>query len=277
MRQLITTLLSCIILGLTSFAQDENSDEPVNNIFQGTRLVNEHSVNLVEKGKLHLQIQHRFGEIDGGFYELFGLDQASMRLGFVYGFGKNLNVGIGRSSFMKTYDVFGKYRIVQQTIDFPLTVAVTTAGSVPTLRDFFPEEYDNFGDKASGNIQLHVAKTMGIVGIQITPGYLSTGYLLSEGENLSLVTAGFAGSVKISKDVSANLEYLTHFDSDFTAEKPLSLGVDIETGGHLFQLMLSNSQRMFTKGLYTNTFGDWTEGTVYFGFNLIREFRIKYY
>lgn len=269
-------LILATLLIFPVYAQDDE-EESVKNVFQGTRFVNEHSVNLVEKGKLHLQIQHRFGQIDGGFYELFGLDQAAMRLGFVYGFGDNLNIGIGRSSFMKTYDAFGKVQIVEQTTDFPVTIAATVAGSVPTLRDYFPEEHDNFGDKLSGNVQLHVAKTIGIVGLQVSPGYLSTGYLLSEGENLSLVTAGFAGSVKISKDVSANLEYLTHFDSDFTAEKPLSLGVDIETGGHLFQLILSNSQRMFTKGLYTNTFGDWTEGELYFGFNLIREFRIKYY
>ncbi|MFW6277262.1 MAG: DUF5777 family beta-barrel protein [Prolixibacteraceae bacterium] len=269
-------LLLSMLSGLVLQAQD-NEDKSVTNAFQGTRFVNEHSVNLVEKGKLHLQIQHRFGEIGGGVYELFGLDQAAMRLGFVYGFGKNLNIGIGRSSFMKTYDAFGKYRVVQQTTEFPLTVAITAAGSMPALRDYFPEEYDNFGDKFSGNLQLHLAKTMGILGLQISPGYLSTGYQLSEGENLSLFTTGFAGSVKISKDVSANLEYLTHFNADYSSEKPLSLGVDIETGGHLFQLILSNSQRMFTKGLYTNTFGDWTEGKIYFGFNLIREFRIKYY
>ena len=274
--QKLIFLLSGILFIFSVNAQD-NEDKKIEQAFQGTRFVNEHSVNLVEKGKLHLQIQHRFGEIDGGFYELFGLDQAAMRLGFVYGFGNNWNVGIGRSSFMKTYDAFGKVQIVRQTTDFPVTVAFTAAGSVPTLRDYFPGEYNNFSDKFSGNLQLHVSKTIGIVGLQVSPGYLSTGYLLSESENLSLFTAGFAGSVRISKKVSANLEYLTHFDSGYSSEKPLSLGVDVETGGHLFQLILSNSQRMFTKGLYTNTFGDWTEGTVYFGFNLIREFRIKYY
>jgi len=277
MKQFIITLLSCIFLSASSFAQEENSDEPIDNVFQGTRLVNEQSANMVEKGKLNFLIQHRFGKIDGGFYELFGLDQAAMRLGFEYGFGNNFTAGFGRSSYMKTYDVYGKVRVAQQTTSFPLTIAATVAGSIPTLKDYFPSDYDNLTDKLSTNVQVHLAKTIDIVGIQISPGYLTTGYQLTEGENVSLFTTAFAGSVKLSKKVTANVEYMAHFNSDYDTNKPLSLGVDLETGGHLFQLILSNSQRMFTKGLYTNTFGDWTDGTIYFGFNLIREFRIKYY
>ncbi|HKJ78145.1 MAG TPA: DUF5777 family beta-barrel protein [Prolixibacteraceae bacterium] len=270
------TLFTCAFIWSNVGAQNNDPVEPIDNIFQGTRLVNEQSANLVEKGKLNLLIQHRFGEIDGGFYELFGLDQAAMHLGFEYGFGHDFTAGFGRSSYMKTYDVYGKFRFAQQTTNFPLTIAIIAAGSIPTVKDYFPSNHSDLTDKLSGNVQLLFAKSIDAVGIQISPGYLTTGYLLSEGEKVSLFTTAFAGSVKLSKKVTANLEYLAHFNSDFNSDKPLSLGVDIETGGHLFQLVLSNSQRMFTKGLYTNTFGDWTDGTLFFGFNLIREFRIKY-
>jgi len=271
------TWVTLLILGsLFRFASAQENNE-VNNTFQGTRLVNEQSANLTDKGKLVLFIQHRFGEIDGGLYQLFGLDQATMRLGFEYGFGHNLNLGFGRSTFMKTYDVYGKYRLFGQTENFPLTMVISATGSIPTIRNVFPEQYNNFSDKLSGNVQLHMAKRIGNVGLQISPGFLSTGYIPTENDNFSMFTLGLAGSVRITDKVSANIEYLPHFDSDLESTKPLSLGVDVDTGGHIFQLILSNSQQFITKGLYTSSRGDWTEGTVFFGFNLIREFRIKYY
>lgn len=256
------------------FGQEETE---IDNTFQGSILVNEQSANLTERGKLLMLIQHRFGEIDGGLYQLFGLDQATMRLGFEYGFGENLNFGFGRNTFMKTYDVYGKYRLARQSDSFPFTLVTTVGGSVPTIRDIFPDEHNSFSDKLSGNVQLHIAKTMGKLGLQISPGYLSTGYLLSESKNLSIFTLGLAGSVRLSKKVSVNVEYLEHFNDDLDASKPLSLGVDVDTGGHLFQLILSNSQKFITQNLNTASRGDWTDGTLYFGFNLIREFRIKYY
>lgn len=248
----------------------------IENAFQGTRFVNEQSVNLADHGGLLLFIQHRFGEIDGGLYQLFGLDQATMRLGFEYGLGKHLNVGFGRSTYMKTYDVYVKGRIASQTEAFPLSIALVAAGSVPTLRNF-PENKNNFSSKFSGNIQLLLAKTIGPVGLQISPGYLKTGYMLFEEKDVSTFTAGLAGSVRISSKVSANLEYLHPFTDELPGSNPLSLGVDIDTGGHLFQLILSNSQQIFTQGLYSATRGNWGDGKLFFGFNLIREFRIKYY
>jgi hypothetical protein len=268
----ILFLLSSAVLS----AQEEEKNYTENS-FQGSRFVNEQSANITEKGKLLMFIQHRFGEIDGGLYQLFGLDQATLRLGFEYGFGENFNLGFGRSTYMKTYDVYGKYRLARQSDSFPLTLAVTAGGSLPTIRDIFPEEYNNFSDKVSGYVQLHIAKTLGSVGVQVSPGYLSTGYLLPENESFSVFTLGMAGSVRISKKVSANIEYLPHFNDELDATKPLSLGVDVETGGHLFQLILSNSQQFITQNLYTASRGDWAEGTLFFGFNLIREFRIKYY
>ncbi|WP_372947919.1 DUF5777 family beta-barrel protein [Mariniphaga sp.] len=258
-------------------AQDESEEvKIIEHAFQGTRFVNEQSVNLADQGELRLYIQHRFGEIDGGLYELFGLDQATMRLGFEYGLGKNLNVGFGRSTYLKTYDVYAKGRIAGQTETFPLSIGLVAAGSIPTLRNF-PDNENNFSSKFSGNIQLLLAKTMGPVGLQVSPGYLKTGYLLFEEKAVSTFTAGFAGSMRISSKVSANIEYLYPFTDKLPGSNPLSLGVDINTGGHLFQLILSNSQQIFTQGLYTATHGNWGDGKLFFGFNLIREFRIKYY
>ena len=276
MKIFLISVLSFLLI-LNSGAQDEMPEvKNINHAFQGTRFVNEQSVNLADHGELRLYIQHRFGEIDGGLYELFGLDLATMRLGFEYGLGKILNVGFGRSTYLKTYDVYAKRRIAGQTETFPLSIALVAAGSIPTLRNF-PENKNNFSSKFSGNFQLLLAKTMGPVGLQVSPGFLKTGYMLFEEKEVSTFTSGFAGSVRISSSVSANIEYLHPFTDELPGSNPLSLGVDIDTGGHLFQLILSNSQQIFTQGIYTATHGNWGDGKLYFGFNLIREFRINYY
>lgn len=270
MRKTILSGLVLLCFGAHLFAQ-----ETVDNTFQGTRLVNGQSANMAEKGELLLMIQHRFGDISGGFYELFGLDQASMRLGFEYGFGNSFNAGIGRSTWLKTFDAFVKGRIVEQSSDFPFSAVVSAGGSLPTLRDYFPEEYDNFSDKASGNVQIHLAKTMGKIGLQVSPGFLKTGFLPEIDQNLSVFTLGTSGSVRISKKVSVNAEYLVPFSEEIKGENAFSVGVDLDTGGHLFQLILSNNQRMFQQGVYTNTTGKWADGNLFFGFNLVREFDIN--
>lgn len=278
MKKTSLVIIVSLIFGFSGSAQEENGEpETIPNIFQGTRLVNEQSANLLDQGKLSLFIQHRFGQIDGGIYELFGLDQATMRLGFEYGLGQNLNVGFGRSSFLKTWDIYSKAAIARQTTEFPLTIAASASAFMPTLRNYYPEENDSFGDKTGWNILLHLARTMNMTALQVSPGYMSTGFLLSENEQLSLITLGLGGSLKISKKVSANVEYLTWFNSELSSNKPLSLGFDIDTGGHIFQLIFSNSQQMFSRALYTHTMGDWSKGDIFFGFNLIREFRLKYY
>ena len=259
-----------------SIAQPDSAEEIIDNNFRGTRFVNEHSVNLAEKGELLFLIQHRFGQIDGGLYELFGLDQATMRLGFEYGVSNHLNIGLGRSSWLKTYDLFVKYRFLQQNSNFPLTLAALAGTSVPTLRNYFPSSEDDLTSKSSAYGQLLAAINLGNTSFQLSPGFMSTGYLPTENRSYSLITTGLAGTVKFSDMVSVNLEYLHWYNSEFSGTKPLSLGLDIHTRGHLFQLILSNSQQMFSQGLYTATMGTWEKGTVYFGFNLIREFRLHY-
>lgn len=266
------------VFALTFFYTIEAQEvEPVKNTFQGNRFINLQSANVAGKNELQMLIQHRFGDISGGFYEFFGLDEASMRIGFEYGFTKNLTVGIGRSTYFKTFDSFLKYRILTQTSVFPLTVTATVAGSFPTLKNAFPEEYSDFSEKASGNIQLHVAKSFKRVGFQLSPGFIGTGYIPNENDSYSFFTLAAAGSVKLSKKVSANVEYLYRFEDKIDYVNPLSLSVDIDTGGHLFQLIVSNTQQMYDQAIITNPTGDWTEGKLYMGFNLIRGFNFKKY
>lgn len=259
-------------------AQDTNLViEPVKNVFQGTRFINLHSANVADKNELQLFIQHRFGDISGGFYEFFGLDESSSRIGLEYGLFNNFNVGLGRSSYMKTFDGFLKYRILTQSATVPLTITATATGSVPTIKDVIPEEYDSFSDKASGNLQLHFAHSFKKLGFQVSPGYIATGFIPVENDKYSFFTLAAGGSAKLSKKVSVNIEYLHRFEDKIDYANPLSASIDIDTGGHLFQIMISNSQQMYDQAIITNPTGDWTEGHLFLGFNLVREFNFKQY
>jgi hypothetical protein len=275
------TKLSATLILLTLFvtpnllAQEE--PEPTKNVFHGTRFINLHSVNVADKYEMQMFIQHRFGNINGGFYELFGLDESSSRFGFEYGLFKNFNVGIGRSTFLKTFDSFLKYRILTQSSSVPLSVTVSAAGSLPTLKDYFPEDYNNFADKASGDVQLHIARSWKAFGLQVSPGYIGTGYIPAESTSYSFFTLGMGGSVRLSKKISVNVEYLHRFEDNIDYLDPLAASVDIDTGGHLFQIMISNTQQMYDQAIITNPTGDWAEGSLYLGFNLVREFNFKKY
>jgi hypothetical protein len=279
MKKIALSILSLLfVVGL--FAQEEEV-KPVKNVFQGTRFINLHSANVPAKNELQMLIQHRFGDISGGFYDFFGLDYASMRLGFEYGITNDLNVGIGRSNYMKTFDSFIKYRILKQSASMPLTLTATVAGSFPTIKDVIPDEYDSFGEKASGDIQFHLARSFKNFGFQVSPGYIGTGYIPDENNvysEHSFFTLGFGGSARLAKKITFNIEYLYRFEDEIENTNPLSASIDIGTSGHLFQIMISNVQQMYDQGIITNPAGgDWTEGHLYLGFNLIRGFNFKKY
>lgn len=269
----ITSIIIILYLGI----QAQNEVKVVKNVFQGTRFINLQSANVVSKYELQMFIQHRFGDINGGFYELFGLDEASMRLGFEYGFTNDFTVGIGRSNFMKTFDSFLKYRLLTQSSSFPLTVTATVAGSFPTIKNVIPDEYSDFSEKASGNIQIHIAKSFEKFGFQISPGFIGTGYIPVENDSYSFFTLAAGGSAKLSKRISLNIEYLQRFEDKIDFVNPLSASVDIKTSGHLFQIVISNAQQMFDQAIITNPSGDWSEGSLYLGFNLIRGFNFNQY
>lgn len=268
-------ILLAFFCSTQAFAQNEA--EPVKNVSQGTRLINLHSANVADKYELQMFIQHRFGDVSGGFYELFGLDESSSRIGFEYGLFNNFNIGIGRSSYMKTFDSFLKYRILSQSSTVPLTVTASVAGSFPTIKDVIPEAFSDFSEKASGDVQLHIARSWKAFGFQVSPGYIGTGYIPVENASYSFFTLGVGGSARLTKKVSVNIEYLHRFEDKIDYVNPLSASVNIDTGGHLFQIMISNAQQMYDQGIIANPAGDWSEGRFYLGFNLVREFNFKQY
>ena len=134
----IMVMLAIAALPFSSSAQIDlfaEKEEPITDkvtaTFKTTRVVNGQSIENVGAGILDFRILHRFGQLSDGAYNLFGLDQASMRLGLDYGITKNWMVGIGRSTFEKQYDAFTKVRLLSQTTggkNFPISVSY--AGTV---------------------------------------------------------------------------------------------------------------------------------------------------
>lgn len=259
---------------LDSLRSDVQKEAKVVRLFQGNLIHGGQSSETPSAGEINFVIQHRFGNITNGFYDMFGLDAATIRLGFEYGINDRFSASIGRSTFEKTYDVGLKTRLMSQDdMNKPLTMTVFVQASVNTLRNIYPENYDNIAGRLSYSGQFMAGRKFGFLSLMLTPTIVYNSYDIRISDNLFYSSLGLGGSIRISDRISITGEYFYGFtDTQFTNYNPLSLGVDIDTGGHLFQLMFSNSTGMFNKALLTNNTGSWLDGDIYFGFNLIRTF-----
>jgi hypothetical protein len=244
--------------------------------FKGLKIVNFESTKLVNENEFYFIVSHRFGSIKNGLDDFFGLDFANTRLHFIYGFTDGFNMSIARSSFNKTYDISGKYRFAQQNESFPVTLVGYSQIAFNTLLDEPVLQREvTLGDRVSFTQQLLISRKLNEnISIQIMPTYFYEGYVDYAPQDNSQFALGFGGRVKLSNRFSLNLDYGWHLNradgSPFV--NPLSIGVDIETGGHVFQLHFTNAQPTFESGFLGNGVGDWGDGNIYFGFNLSRVF-----
>ena len=245
--------------------------------FKGMRVGNGQSTSLPGDGELQMFIGHRFGKISGGFYEFFGLDQATMRMGFDYGFNKWFAAGFGRSTLEKTWDLNVKSRILgQQQGGSPINFTIFVSGSVNTLKNVYPAGNDSFADRLSISVQGPISRKFRRFSLQASPVYLHTFYDPRTAAAVDIFSAGFAASLKLTRFIDLTAEYYHMLlKPSFETTNPFTLGIDIDTGGHLFQLVLTNAQAMYDKGLLSNTIGKWSSGDIYFGFNLVRTFYLK--
>ena len=286
MTKIISAILSFIILlnahlNAQSLLQGmEDSippNEKVSSAFKSTRVINAHSIEMLHKGNLDFRIMHRFGEISSGIKELYGLDQASMRLSFDYGITDNITAGFGRSTYRKELDLFVKTRIIQQStgqkaIPFSLVVA---AGAM-LWNDPYALVKPVFSDRTSYYVQLLAGrKFSSAFSFQISPIIIRSSNPSNPGEDATIFAMGAGARLKVSKRIAITADYHHPFKKfDAIITDPLSLGVDIETGGHVFQLQFSNAVGMNERAYITETRGDFFKGDIRFGFNLSRIFRV---
>ncbi|MEM6344018.1 MAG: DUF5777 family beta-barrel protein [Bacteroidota bacterium] len=287
-------LLIGLILPLNLQAQEDEDDlmamleemeeEPVNYAlatFKGVRLINAHSIEMPGEGVLQMMISHRFGRVNGGAYEFFGLDQANMRLGFEYGIKPWLCVGIGRSNVFKTYDSFLKVRLFRQKSGaetFPFTIVAYSNMAINTLRFTDPSRENFFTSRLNYTHQLMIARKFGErLSLQLMPTMVHRNLVATRAEQNDVFAMGIGGRVKVTRSMTINFEYfyLLPGNTADNFQNSLSIGVDIETGGHVFQLMFTNSVAMSENLFIPQTTGDWLAGDIHLGFNLGRVFTVK--
>lgn len=265
---------------LKLLGEDKPKKEYVKYAFKSPRVINGHSMEFLAPGTLDFRILHRFGLVSQGFDNLFGLDQASMRMGFDFGLRRNLMFGFGRSTFKKELDGYVKYAPFQQSTgegSFPVTIALVggmTMNSMPwadpTIKNYFSSRLAYYfqtiiGRKISEGFTLQLAPTLvhnNLVALQTQPN--------------DIYAVGFGGRAKVSNRMALTWDYFYVVNG---IEKginyhPLSVGVDIETGGHVFQLHVSNAAGMNERAFITETTNSWSKGELRLGFNLSRVFQI---
>ena len=270
--------------------------------FKSTRVINGHSVENIGKGVLDVRILHRFAPLKTGIYNYFGLDQASMRMGFDYGITNNIMIGIGHSTNQKTYDGLIKIKLLRQSsgvVNMPFTLSLLSTMAVRTelakKENHIPDTprriHTTFGDKTSFVEQLIIGrKFSNKFSLQLMPTFIfnhnridSINRYTSNRDSIqygqkrkSTVALGIAGRLKVTKRISITAEYYYQLPDT----KPdrvhncLSIGIDIETGGHVFQMHFSNSGGMTEKSFITDTNDKFDGPYIRFGFNISRVFNI---
>jgi hypothetical protein len=245
--------------------------------FKGTRIVNGHSIENRKNKELEFIISHRFGRVNTGFEELFGLDQANIRFALEYGLTDDLTAGLGRSSFEKTYDGYLKYSLLKQKTGanaFPFAVSLFGSIAAKSQKAIAGNER-TFAESLFYVGQVLIAKKVNSsLSIQVTPTYVHRNLATIAADPHDIFALGFGTRVKLSKRVSLNAEYYQQFQklTSVNARNSLAFGVDIETGGHVFQIILSNAITMVEKSFITETTGNFFGGDIHLGFNLSRTF-----
>lgn len=290
MKQLLKYFFFCVALGIGQLnAQDidlfaEKDTVKVKDMttatFKSSRVVNGQSIENVGVGVLDFKILHRFGAINQGGYELFGLDQATMRMGLDYGLTNRLMFGIGRSTYQKQYDGFVKFKLLQQQTglkQIPIGVSLVSTLIYKSLKSAPNAQYIEYSsDKISYAHQLLIARKFNdYFSLQITPTLVH--YNLVETSNLpnDFKSIGISMRQRISKRVNITGEYFYRIDKLEGFYDPLTFGLDIETGGHVFQLHVTNTTGMTERTFINETTGSWSNKDIRFGFNLVRAFTLK--
>lgn len=289
MNLLKQTVLLFLFVPMTLLAQDDllnelesevpKTKEEVSSVFKGIKIINFETTKLLGKDQLYFVISHRFGSLKDGVDNFLGLDDASVRIQFLYAPTKWLNIGATRSGFNKTYDLSAKYRLMKQEKDgFPFNVVGYHLINANTNldKDLFPRL--TFSDRLGYANQLLVSRKFNNwLSLQLAPTHFYDNTVFEDGQDNSQFVLGMGGRFKLTKRFALIADYGFHMNrvDNSVFKNPLAMGIEIETGGHVFQLHVSNSQAMFENGFLGQARGDWSDGSVFLGFNISRAFSLK--
>lgn len=293
MKNLLHLLLLLYSSGL--FAQDDllkmledsapKKNELTTATFKGTRLINLHTIETAGKRTLDFRISHRFGDMNGGAYQFFGLDGgASIRLGLEYSYDGRLEFGLGRTSTQKMLDGFVKYRILRQTTNNSMPLSITYLGCMyyTLLKD--PNKaitgidlYDKTTNRMSYCNQIIIGRKFSErFSLQLAPTIIHYNIVLALSDKNDIYALAFAARYKFTRRAAFTAEYVWRLNN-YTASKfydSAGIGVDIETGGHIFQLHFVNSFGILENQFVPYTSTTWSNWGIRLGFNISRVFTI---
>jgi hypothetical protein len=266
---------------LDDLGDDPNEISYATASYKSSRIINSISLENTAEGVLDMRISHRFGTVNSGVDEFFGLDNAVTRIGFDYGINPWLMVGIGRSTYEKAYDGFFKAKILRQSTgakNMPVSLQLFSSVMINSLKATTPAE-DLFSSRVGYTFQ-------GIVGrkfnkgttVQLMPTLVHRNFVKTKAEKNDVFAMGIGGRQKFSRRAAITYEFYYVLPDQLAPEYlnySFSIGVDLETGGHVFQLFLTNSAGMNEQQFVTQNTGDWANGDIRIGFNISRVFTVK--
>jgi hypothetical protein len=257
-------------------------------VFKGNKIINAQSTEQPGAKTIQFVVSHRFGRISGSYKEFFGLDNSTIRIGAEYGILDNLSIGFGRSSFEKTWDGYVKGRFIRQQKgkwNIPITIAGFASMAIRSDDWAEPGRHNFFSSRMFYSFQLIFSRKFGKwVSLELMPTLIHRNLVPTVKDKNDVFALGGAGSVRISNRVRFNIEYFYVIPGQIVSQyngepvrNNLSVGIDIETGGHVFQIHLTNSRGMIEKSFVTETTGNWfpkkfSDFGVQLGFNISRGF-----
>jgi len=267
-------------------SETEERTEVVSGTFKATRLINGHSVERMQKGQLDFRVDHRFGKFSSGAYNAFGLDASIVHLTLDYGITDWLMAGIGRSPLEKTVDGFLKFSPIRQStgkVNMPVTASLFLGADMKGLKPVTSRD-SVFTNRLSYVSQLLIARKFSEkFSLQLMPTFVhrnlvmdiapdANGNPVTQNQN-NVFAVGIGGRYKFLNRVSLNVEYYHSLTAhSATTYNPLAIGFDIETGGHVFQLFMTNATWNTERGFITATDGQWLKGDIHLGFKISRVF-----
>ena len=252
--------------------------------FKASRIINGHSIEQMKKRQLDFRISHRFGPLNDGAYGLFGLDQSKIHFSLEYGVTDWLMLGVGRGSLNKTYDSFAKFRLLRQSSgakSMPISLSYFTSVELNTLKFQDPTRTNYFSSRLAFVHQLLIARKFNDkFSFQLSPTFIHRNLVKTELDMNDVYAMGFGARYKLSKRLSLNAEYYYNYNPNNKFQETkyynsASVGVDIETGGHVFQIMLTNSLGMREGSFIPQTTDDWFDKGIHLGFNISRVFSFQ--
>jgi hypothetical protein len=249
--------------------------------FKATRVLIGQSCENPPEGNLIFMFSHHFGALNTGYDNLFGLKQAQVRLGLEYGATRWLGFGVGLNTLQNTWDGFLKFKVLRQSKGsrkMPFTLTIFGSTSIYTTKWPDPTRKNYFSSRMSYASQVILArKFCEWFSLQIAPTYVHINLVPTPDDHNNIFSIGVGGRIKISQRVSVNAEYYYLFPKQIKstpATSALSVGVDIETGGHVFQIFLTNAMGENMESIITQTTGKWQNGDIFLGFNISRIFTV---